>query len=133
MCSSDLYQGIGGATPEACADDALRAIARHGYTAIKMSPLPPASEGLPWNAVIRGAAARMAAVRDAVGPDVEIGLDPHARIFEPVRAHQLAEALAPLNPFFLEEPLRPENIDALAEFRAHSPVPVATGEMLYTA
>jgi len=128
-----VYQGIGGATPEACAEDALRAIARHGYTAIKMSPLPPASEGLPWNAVIRGAVARMAAVRDAVGPDVEIGLDPHARIFEPVRAHQLAEALAPLNPFFLEEPLRPENIDALAEFRAHSPVPVATGEMLYTA
>jgi galactonate dehydratase len=128
-----VYQSCGGATPEACAESALRLIETYGYTALKMAPHPPGAETLPWPAVVRGAAARLAAVRDAVGPDIEIGLDPHARIFEPVKALQLAEALKPYNPFFLEEPLRPENIDALGVFKQSCPIPVATGEMLYTA
>ena len=63
---------------------------------------------------------------------MDIGLDPHARIFEPARALQMAEALAPYNPFFFEEPLRPENVDALVDFKRACPIPVATGEMLYT-
>ena len=62
---------------------------------------------------------------------MDIGLDPHARIFEPARALEMAAAVAPSQPFFFEEPLRPENIDALAWFAQKSPVPVATGEMLY--
>jgi galactonate dehydratase len=45
----------------------------------------------------------------------------------------MAEALKPYNPFFFEEPLRPENVDVLAAFRRECPIPVATGEMLYTA
>ena len=59
-------------------------------------------------------------------------MDPHARIFEPVRALEMAEALKPYRPFFFEEALRPENIDAMADVRARSPIPIATGEMLYT-
>jgi len=128
-----VYQSCGGATPEACAGSARGLVERYGYTALKMSPHPPDAELLPWPAVVRGAAARLEAVRLAVGPDVEIGLDPHARIFEPVRARQMAEALKPYDPMYLEEPLRPENIDALAAFRRECPIPVATGEMLYTA
>jgi len=128
-----VYQGCGGGTPEECAESALGLVARYGYTALKMSPHPPHADSLPWPAVVRGAAARLEAVRRAVGPDVEIGLDPHARIFEPVRAREMAEAVKPYNPFFFEEPLRPENVDALAAFRRECPIPVATGEMLYTA
>jgi galactonate dehydratase len=128
-----VYQSCGGATPEQCAESAVRLIERYRYTALKMSPHPPHAESLPWPAVVRGAAARLEAVRSAVGPDVEIGLDPHARIFEPVRAREMAEALKPYHPFFFEEPLRPENIDALADFKRSCPIPVATGEMLYTA
>ncbi|MGH2367233.1 MAG: galactonate dehydratase [Chloroflexota bacterium] len=127
-----VYQSCGGSTPEACAESAVRLVETYGYTALKMSPHPPHAEALPWPAVVRGAAARLAAVRDAVGPDVEIGLDPHARIFEPVKAQQMAEALRPYNPFFFEEPLRPENVEALAVFKRTCPIPVATGEMLYT-
>jgi len=44
----------------------------------------------------------------------------------------MAEALKPYNPFFFEEPLRPENVEALAQFKQSCPIPVATGEMLYT-
>jgi len=44
----------------------------------------------------------------------------------------MAKALEPYRPYFFEEALRPENIDAMAEVKAKSPVPIATGEMLYT-
>ena len=128
-----VYQSCGGNTPEACAESAVKLIETYGYTALKMSPHPPHAESLPWPAVVRGAAARLEAVRNAVGSDIEIGLDPHARIFEPVKAQQMAEALEPYNPFFFEEPLRPENVEALAEFKKTCPIPVATGEMLYTS
>ena len=55
-----------------------------------------------------------------------------AQIFEPIRALELIDALQPYRPFFVEEPLRPENVDALAKLRSQSRVPIATGEMLYT-
>jgi galactonate dehydratase len=44
----------------------------------------------------------------------------------------MAEVLEPFRPMFLEEPLRPENIPALAEVKQKIRVPLATGEMLYT-
>lgn len=126
------YQGCGGATPEAIAEHALALIDRYGYTALKMSPQPPDGDRMPINAVVRGAAARLEAIRRAVGEDVDIGVDPHAKIFQPIRAVQLAQALKPYNPFFYEEPLRPENVDALAALRAQVDIPIATGEMLFT-
>ena len=127
-----VYQSCSGATPEAIAAHARQLVDQYGYTALKMSPQPPNSEQLPWAAVVRQAAERLAAVREAVGPDVDIGLDPHARIFEPMRALEMAAAVQPYRPFFFEEPLRPENIDALAWLAQKSEVPIATGEMLYT-
>lgn len=121
-----VYQSTGSGA------DAKAKVEKYGYTGLKMGPHPPGSEKMPWNAVVRGAAERLRDIREAVGPDVDIGVDPHAKIFEPVRALQMAEALAPFQPMFFEEPLRPENIDALAEFKRRCPIPVATGEMLYT-
>ncbi len=127
-----VYQSPHGSTPEELADHALALIERYGYTALKLSPLPPHYQAMPWNAALRGAVARVEAVRRAVGDDIDIGLDPHARIFEPGRALELCTAVAPYRPMFVEEPLRPENVDALAKLAAHTDVPLATGEMLYT-
>lgn len=127
-----LYRGIGGNTPEQAAEDALRAVKQEGFTAVKMSPQPSEHYKLPWGRVLKEAAARMEAVRRAVGDDVDIGLDPHAQIFEPVRAWELAEAVKPYRPMFYEEPLRPENISALGKLRERCGIPIATGEMLYT-
>jgi galactonate dehydratase len=127
-----VYQSAGGRTPEEIGERALALRERYGYTAFKISPHPPGSESMPWNRVVREAAARLEGIRKAVGEDIDIGVDPHAKIFEPVRALEMAEALRPYKPFFFEEPLRPENIDALAEFKKQCPIPVATGEMLYT-
>ena len=128
-----VYQSCSGDTPEAIAAHARQLVDQYGYTALKMAPHPPNSDQLPWAAVVRQAGERLAAVREAVGPDVDIGLDPHARIFEPMRALEMAAAVQPYRPFFFEEPLRPENIDALAWLAQKSDVPIATGEMLYTS
>jgi galactonate dehydratase len=127
-----VYQSAHGQTPEALAENALVLIEKYGYTALKLGPLPPDYQNMPWNALLRTAVARMEAVRRAVGDDIDLGVDPHATIFEPVRALELCKALAPYQPFFIEEPLRPENYEALAKLSQHVEVPLATGEMLYT-
>ncbi len=127
-----VYQNPGGHSPAEMAERSVALIERYGYTALKIGPHGRGSEALPWNQVVKGAAARLEAVRRAVGDDVDIGVDPHAKIFEPARAMQMAKALEPYNPYFFEEPLRPENIDAMADLRHQLDVPLATGEMLYT-
>jgi galactonate dehydratase len=127
-----VYQGCGGATPEEMADHARALIESYGYTALKLGPHPPDADRMPINAVVREAARRLEAVRVAVGPDIDLGVDPHAKIFEPARAVAMAQALKPFHPFFFEEPLRPENMDALAKVASQVDIPLATGEMLYT-
>jgi len=74
----------------------------------------------------------MKALRDALGYEVDIALDAHAKIFEPSLAVRLAKAVEDFKPLFLEEPVRPENIDALANVTRKTRVPIASGEQLYT-
>jgi galactonate dehydratase len=130
-----VYQSVGGDTPEALAEAARARVDEYGYTALKMFPF---FRGEPlWHdtgiaAALKGAEERIRAVREAVGDNVDIGLDAHAQIFEPAKALALAEVLAPFRPLFLEEPLRPENRKAMGYLRGRSAVPIATGEQLYT-
>src|SRR5690606_35840000 len=62
----------------------------------------------------------------------EYAFDAHARIWEPIQSVQLADALAPYDPMFFEEPIRPEHIPAWTEMKAKMRVPLATGESLYS-
>jgi galactonate dehydratase len=130
-----VYQGVGGDTPEKLAQNAARLVETYGYTGLKMFP-HPLGERL-WHdmgiaAWLKAAEARMRAVREAVGDDVDIGIDSHAQIFEPAKALELCYVLQPYYPLFLEEPLRPENRQAMGYLRSKSPVPIATGEALFT-
>ncbi len=127
-----VYQAPRGGSAEELADNAVALIEKYGYTAIKMSPLPTNWQAMPWNAALRETERRVSAVRDAVGPDIDIGLDPHARLFEVSKAMELCAVVEPYRPFFVEEPLRPENVDALQKLSQKVNVPLATGEMLYT-
>jgi galactonate dehydratase len=70
------------------------------------------------------------AVRDAVGPDVDLMLDVHGRLNVPT-AIAMTRELAPFDLAWIEEPTPPESIEALAEVRAKSPVPIAAGERLF--
>jgi galactonate dehydratase len=66
-------------------------------------------------------------VRAAVGPDVAIYVDAHGRL-APAMARRAAEALAAHDVGYIEEPVAPDNLDALRDLRAGSPIPVAAGE-----
>jgi L-alanine-DL-glutamate epimerase-like enolase superfamily enzyme len=68
-----------------------------------------------------------AAVREAVGPQVELILDAHTR-FDLPEAIKLGRELEPYDPYFLEDPLRAENFDQYGELRRHVHVPIGAGE-----
>lgn len=70
-----------------------------------------------------------AALRDALGDEIEICVDFHQRT-TPAYAVQLARELAPMRPFFIEDPIRAENSAEFARLRQHVAVPMATGEQL---
>jgi len=127
-----VYQNPGGSSPEETLENALALRERYGFTAFKTNPLPPNEHTLAWPRVLDLVENKMRLLREGLGPDVEIALDPHAKILEPAKALDVCRAVAPYHPMFVEEPLRPENMEALAQVRAKSPVPIATGEMLYT-
>jgi galactonate dehydratase len=127
-----VYQNPGGATPRETVEEALRLREHFGFTAFKTDPLPANMYELTWPRTLAEVERKMTALRDGLGEDVEIALDPHARLLEPARAIELCQVLGPYHPMFVEEPLRPENVEAMAQVRAKSPVPIATGEMLYT-
>ena len=70
------------------------------------------------------------AVRDAVGGTVDLLIEGHGRFNLPA-ARTIARELEPFRPLFFEEPVPPDNLDALADVRAHSRISIAAGERLY--
>jgi galactonate dehydratase len=73
----------------------------------------------------------IAAIREAVGPRIEILIDAHA-MFNVPTAIRLATRLAPFNITWFEEPVPPESYDALAQVREQVPVRICVGERLHT-
>ena len=127
-----VYHGIGGGDGIAVADRAQQMHDDWGFTAFKLSPYWFNPESERWGRVCSAAAENFEQIRGATPDNWEFAFDPHAKIFEPVRALQLANALAPYDPYFYEEPLRPEHIPQWARLREQMQVPLATGESLYT-
>jgi gluconate/galactonate dehydratase len=78
---------------------------------------------------IEAIAVRVAALRDAVGPDVGLAFDCHWR-FDVPTAVRIARAVEPVAPMWLEDPVPPEP-RALAQVQAATAVPIATGENTY--
>jgi galactonate dehydratase len=70
-------------------------------------------------------------VRDAVGPEIGLALEMHSRL-DTESAIQVSRAVAPLRPMWFEEPVPPDNVEAMLKVREASPVPIAAGENLYT-
>jgi galactonate dehydratase len=107
------------------------AVIKSGFTAIKFDPVPG-----PWRTYvpkehIRCAVKVLRAMRDALGSGIDLLLDIHRRL-APMHAIDLADALAEFEPYWLEEPCQSENVEALADVRHCSKIPVVTGEALYT-
>ena len=124
-----VYESQSTADPRVFVDRALEVVGR-GYTAVKVLLTPP-TESLNSIGEYKFAARTMEALRLAVGDEVDIMVDCHGR-HSLGNAVEFCRVLAPYRPFFIEEPVPPENVDVLAEVRRLSPVPIATGERLAT-
>jgi galactonate dehydratase len=109
-------------------EESARAIAAAGFSALKFGPHPPDYGNLSPEAVLKKSVERVRAVRETVGPDMDICLDYHGRSFSPIEAVKLAIALEPYNIFFLEEPALAEFPDSLCEAKAKTNVAIAAGE-----
>jgi len=124
-----VYAWIGGDTPSDLARAARERVAQ-GFTAVKMTPTEQLHYVDSFDKV-EGAVARVGAVREAVGSAVGVGVDFHGRVHKGM-AKALAKELEPFHPLFIEEPALPEHDEALRELAAHTTIPIATGERLYS-
>ncbi|ACE94496.1 UNVERIFIED_ORG: L-alanine-DL-glutamate epimerase-like enolase superfamily enzyme [Rhizobium esperanzae] len=102
-----------------------------GFTAFKLSPWRIDMHSNRWGNVVKASADYFRSLRETVSDEYEIAFDAHAKIFEPIAARQLGNALAPYDPLFFEEPLRPENIEAWGDLKQGLNCVLATGESLY--
>ena len=120
----------GAKTPEDLADKASQVI-EMGFTALKFDPIPG-----PWRTYVdktveQQAIENVRAVRQAVGEDVDILVEMHRRL-APMHAIKIAKGIQQYHPFWFEEPVLAENVDALAAVKREIDIPIVTGEELYT-
>jgi galactonate dehydratase len=123
-------------TPEDFGREAKRVV-NEGHTALKLDPFRQhrvdfRKHGAGYEPADEEDARRtIESIRDNVGAGVEILIDAHGR-FDVPTAVRLANLLVPYRIGWFEEPVPPENWDALEQFRSRSQVPVCVGECLYT-
>ena len=124
-----VYCWIGGDRP---ADTAAAAVekSKQGYKAVKMNGTAELDYIDNWSKVT-AAVERVAAIRDALGPNFGIAVDFHGRVHQAM-ARVLMKELEPYHLMFIEEPVLIENIEAFAELRRHTTTPIATGERNFT-
>ena len=124
-----VYSWIGGDRPAETAAQAKDAVER-GFSAVKMNG-PEELQYLDTRDKVEKVVANVAAVRQAVGPDIGIGVDFHGRVHRPM-ARVLLDALAPYHLMFVEEPVLSEHVDGIADVLRSSATPIALGERLYS-
>jgi galactonate dehydratase len=115
-------------------DDYARAaekVVKQGFTAMKFDPLPS-----PWRTYIpkeheRRAVRVVKAIRDAVGPDIDLLIEQHRRL-APMHAIRLDKQLAEYDLYWMEESCQAEFPDELAQIRREIGVPMVIGEATYT-
>jgi galactonate dehydratase len=103
-------------------------IKEKGYTGIKFMAVPR-TEPVEGVRSVKVAAQVVGAIREAVGPEMDLMVDLHARTW-PAMAIQYCHALEPFGLLFFEEPCPTEDIDATAQVTRASNIPIATGERL---
>jgi L-alanine-DL-glutamate epimerase-like enolase superfamily enzyme len=108
------------------------ALLDEGYKVLRISPLDAFAKDNCFDAVrgLRGSVDFMAALREAVGPDIQIIFEAHTRL-NPPQAIELCNGLEAYRPFYVEDPIRSENPASFAHLRAHTNVALGTGEQLH--
>lgn len=119
----------GAKEPKEFAEKAKIAVER-GVTAMKWDPFGKNYMEIS-NAELDKALQCVAAVREAVGDQIDLLIEGHGRFNVPTGI-KIAKELEQFKPMFFEEPVPPDNLDALKEVKTKSPVAIAAGERLYT-
>ena len=107
-----------------------------GFTAVgHLTPFLDESPDVPYFKThvdkIRDAIDAVASYRDAVGNEVDLCIEIHRRL-TPAESITLARGIEPYHPMFYEDPILPDNFDAMALVAEHISIPIATGERLHT-
>jgi galactonate dehydratase len=121
---------VDGPTIDELVAKARQEVAR-GITALRITPFGPSFAAMRHDALIRDAVARVGALREAVGRDVDIGVEIHRRL-SPGDAIVLAAELEPFHPLYYEDPIPGESIDSHADIARAIRLPLAAGERLHT-
>jgi galactonate dehydratase len=124
-----VYTWVGGDRPSVIAADVKQATS-FGFKSVKMNATADCHY-IDTHAKLDVVLERVAAVREAGGKALGIGIDFHGRLHKAM-ARVLAKELEPLKPMFIEEPVLPENEEALREIRQATSIPIATGERLFS-
>lgn len=106
-------------------------VVQRGYRALKIDPFGAASAELS-RSERRRSTAILEAVRDEVGPDVELYVEMHGR-FTAASALEVISDLAHLEPGWIEEPVPPDDLNGYRHIRRSTPLRIATGERLHRA
>ena len=123
-----VYGWVGGDEPAEVRDQ-ISAAVETGLTAVKMNASGRMS-AVASVAELDGVVQRVAAAREVLGEHRDVAVDFHGR-FSLASARRVAPLLEPYRPFFLEEPVVPENSHLIGEFVRATTTPVSTGERLY--
>jgi galactonate dehydratase len=122
------YGHVGGNTAEIAAASAKKLVER-GITAIRFRAFHSydAIDVHDHATAVDQQIEYLAAIREAVGEDIDLLLECHGR-YDPQWAIKLAGLAKPYNPFFIEDPIRHENPEALKYLREKTDIPIAIGE-----
>ncbi|MDE2890721.1 MAG: galactonate dehydratase [Gemmatimonadota bacterium] len=130
-----VYGHVIGSTKEELLKGCVQAKAE-GFTAVgHLTPFLDESRNVPYYKThtdkMQDAVQTVAAYREAVGDEVDLCIEIHRRL-DPAEAIVLGRAIEPYRPFFYEDPIRPDNLDAMAEVAQKIAIPIATGERIHT-
>ncbi|MEO6569129.1 MAG: galactonate dehydratase [Opitutaceae bacterium] len=123
-----LYSHPGGSETSEIVERSLARV-DEGYRALKLQ-IPGTSEPIQDLNAVANTVRNVAAVREAVGPNIKLMVDAHGKQ-SPSVALDMARALVPFDLLFFEEPIFPGNNDSLKLVADASPIPIAVGERLY--
>jgi galactonate dehydratase len=124
-----VFQNVGGKTLEEVAASARKAV-EQGFQSVRAMPFFPDFEKQTPTRIIGDAVAIVGAIRDAIGYDIDLGLEIH-RNLRPEEAIVLANELAPFRILYYEDPLAPESHEALEYVAKRIHLPIAGGERLH--
>jgi galactonate dehydratase len=122
------YRHVYAPTPHELGERAQQMLAE-GWRVLRISPTDRMDKGFDPGRAAPTGARYFAALRQAIGDEVEVIFEVHTRL-TPTRAIELCNAIAEYRPFFVEDPIRSENPASFATLRAHTDVPIGTGEQL---